>query len=186
MTLCKKKAFTLVEILVAAGVTAIFLGMAVSMFIGFGKNFSAGEGSAVLMQECALFVARLRNDLNNAVKDNTNSFITIDENQIKLNVYDSEEGKVKPVIYSAVAQANGYYNMTRRVANGSSRPIVNGKIASFSWQLKEEVISTGTPPIKSIKRYGVEIDLKMGSSDLKNKSFDFKTIIYPIRVNKMR
>ncbi len=182
MIISKKKAFTLVEILVAASVTAIFLGMAISLFMGLSKNFSASEGSAVLMQECALFVARLRNDLNNAVKPKEGDFITIDKNQIKFNVYDSEEGKVKPVIYSAVLKSNNYYNITRRIANGSERSIVNGKIASFSWSLKEDIISEEKP---TIKRLGVEIDLNMGSSDLKNKSFYFKTVIYPVRANKM-
>ena len=182
MTIFKKKAFTLVEILIAASVTAVFLGMAISLFLGLSKNFSASEGSAVLMQECALFVARLRNDLNNAVKPKEGTFITIDENHISFNVYDSADGNVKPVIYSAVLQKNSYYNITRRVGNGSDRPIVNGKIASFNWQLNEEIISSDKPVII---RSGVKIDLKMGSSDLKNKSFDFKTVIYPVRANKM-
>ena len=183
MIISNKKAFTLVEILVAAGVSAVFLGMVISLFMGFSKSFSAGEGSAVLMQECALFTARLRNDMNNSVMPKDGNYMTIDENQIKFTVYDSQDGVVKPVIYSAVPQANGYYNMTRRIANGKAHPIVKGKIASFSWKLNEETISTGATPIK---RLGLEICLKMGSSDLKNKSFDFKTTIYPVRANKMR
>ncbi len=183
MTVFNKRAYTLVEIMIAAGVTAVFLGMAISLFMGFSKNFSAGEGSAILMQDCALFVARLRNDLNNAVKTKGIEFITLDENHIKFNVYDSEEGKIKPVIYTAVPLAGGYYNMTRRIANGSERPIVKGKIASYKWRLQEDIISKSAP---IIKRLGVEIVLKMGSPDLKNKSFDFKTIIYPVRANKMQ
>ena len=183
MIISNRKAFTLVEILVAAGVSAVFLSMVISLFLGFSRSFSAGEGSAVLMQECALFTARLRNDLNNGVMPKVGSFMTIDENQIKFNVYDSLDGEVKPVIYSAVLQANGYYNMTRRIANGQAHPIVNGKIASFSWKINEDTIPTGATPIK---RLGLEICLKMGSSDLKNKSFDFKTTIYPVRANKMR
>ena len=183
MIVFKKKAFTLVEILIAAAVSAVFLGMAISLFLGFSKNFSAGEGSAVLMQECALFIARLRNDMNNAVKLKGSEFMTIDENQIKFDIYDSQDGKVKPVIYNAVKQADKYYNMTRRIGNGSSKTLIKGKIASYSWQLINESIPTGATPVK---RLGFEINLKMGSPDLKNKSFDFKTIIFPVRVNKIQ
>ena len=178
-----RKAFTLVEILVAASVSAIFLGMVITLFVGFSRNFSSGEGAAVLMQECALFTARLRNDMNNAVMPKDNNFMFIDGNQIKFNVYDSEDGVVKPVIYSAVLQPNGFYNMTRRIANGQAHTVVNGKIASYSWHLNNDIIPTGATPIK---RIGLEICLKMGSSELKNKSFDFKTTIYPVRANKMQ
>ena len=157
MTISDRKAFTLVEILVAAGVSAVFLGMVISLFMGFSKSFS--------------------------VMPKDGNYMTIDENQIKFNVYDSQDGVVKPIIYSAVLQTNGYYNMTRRIANGKAHTIVKGKIASFSWKLNEESISTGATPVK---RLGLEINLKMGSSDLKNKSFDFKTTFYPVRANKMR
>lgn len=177
----KKKAFTLVEIIIAAGVSAIFLAMAVNLFISFSKNFSAGEGSAILMQECALFVARLRNDLNNAVKQNKDGFIEIDKNYIKFNIYDSGDGSIKPVIYTAVPKGNGYFNISRRIANGSEKFLVNGKVASYSWHLNEETIQTGATPII---RSGIALSLKMGSSELKNKSFDFKTTIYPVRINK--
>jgi Tfp pilus assembly protein PilE len=183
MILFKRRAFTLIEIIVAAGVTAIFLGMAVTLFLRFSKMFSAGEGSAVLMQDCALFVARLRNDLNNAVKPKEGEFIEIDKTNIKFNVYDSEEGKVKPIIYTAIPQADGFYNISRRIANGSEKLIVKGKIAAYSWSLNVDSIPTGATPIK---RLGLVLDLKMGSSDLKNKSFDFKTTIYPVRYNKMQ
>lgn len=176
-----KKAFTLVEILVAAGVTAIFLGMAVTLFMRFSKNFSAGEGSAVLMQECSLFTARLRNDLNNAVKNKTGNFITVDETQLMFNIYDSEDGKIRSVIYSAVPQGNGYFNMTRRLDNNDAHLLVRGKVASYSWRLNEELIPTGATPVK---RLGLALSLKMGAADLKNKSFDFRTVIYPVRVNK--
>lgn len=176
-----KKAFTLVEIMVAAGVTTVFLGMAITLFMRFSKSFSAGEGSAVLMQECALFTARLRTDLNNAVKTQKDKFITVDENQIMFDIYDSEDGRTKSVIYTAVPQSNGYYNMTRRLNNGEAHPIVKGKVASYSWHLNEELIPTGGTPIK---RVGLALSLNMGSNELKNKSFDFKTVIYPVRINK--
>ncbi len=182
MIISNKRAFTLVEILIAAGVSVVFLGMAVTLFIGFSRSFSAGEGSAVLMQECALFTSRLRNDLNNAIMPQDRNFMTFVENQIKFNVYDSEDGVVKPVIYSAVRQSNGFYNITRKIANGAAHPIVKGKISSFNWSLIEDVIPTGATPVK---RLGFELSLKMGSSDMKNKSFDFKTTIYPVRANKM-
>ena len=176
-----KKAFTLVEILVAAGVTAVFLGMAVTLFMRFSKNFSAGEGSAVLMQECSLFTARLRNDLNNAIKPPNGDFITVDETQLMFNIYDSEDGKVRSVIYSAVPQTDGYFNMTRRLDNNEAHPIIKGKVASYSWHLNEELIPTGATPVK---RIGLALSLNMGAADMKNKSFDFKTVIYPVRANK--
>lgn len=176
-----KKAFTLVEIMIAAGVTAIFLGMAITLFLRFSQNFSAGEGSAVLMQECALFTARLRNDLNNAIKPKNSDFITLDETQLMFNIYDSDDGKTRSVIYSAAPLKNGYYNLSRRLDNNEPHLIVKGKVSSYSWKLNEELIPTGATPIK---RIGLELHLKMGANELKNKSFDFKTVIYPVRVNK--
>ena len=176
-----RKAFTLVEILVAAGVTAIFLGMAITLFTGFSKSFSAGEGSAVLMQECSLFTARLRNDLNNAIKTQDSNFITLDETQLMFSIYDSEDGRIRNVIYSAILQKDGYFNISRRLDNNEPHLLIKGRVASYSWHLNEESIPTGATPIK---RVGLALELKMGSSDIKNKSFDFKTVIYPVRLNK--
>ena len=181
ITFKNKKAFTLVEILIASAVTVIFLGMAISMFMRFSSYFSAGEGSAALMQECALFTARLRNDMNNAVRSQNGHGITIDGGQIMFNVYDSEEGRLKPVIYSAIPVQGGYYNMTRRIANEDSHTIVKGNVASFSWHLLEESIPTGATPVK---RIGLELYLNMGSPTMKNKSFEYRTIIFPVRINR--
>ena len=178
----KKKAFTLVEILMAAGVTAIFLTMAITLFVRFSKNFSVSEGSSGLMQDCAIFVARLRNDLNNAVKTK-DGFISVDENQVKFNIYDSGDGSIKPVIYSATKQSNGYYSMGRRIGNGANHILVNGKVASFKWKLNEEVIPTEATPFK---RCGFELSIEMGQSDSKSKPYAFKVVIYPTRLNKMQ
>lgn len=177
-----KKGYTLVEILIASAVSVVFLGMAISLFMQFTKSFSSGESSVILMQNCALFTARLRNDMNNAVKaKNGEAFMVLDEKQLLFNIYDSSDGSIKPVVYTAVPQSNGYFDITRRIGNKESSNIVKGKIASYAWALKEEIIPTKASPIK---RFGLELNLKMGSNDLKNKSFDFKTVIYPVRVNR--
>ena len=178
----KRKAFTLVEILVAAGVTAVFLTMAITLFMRYNKFYSIRHSSAGLMQDCAIFVSRLRNDLNNAVKTE-HDFMTIDEKQVKFSIYDSGDGKIKPVIYSAIQQSDGYYSMARRIGNGSNHILVDDKVASVSWRLNEETIKTEASPVK---RYGLELQIVMGSKELNKQSSEFKTVIYPVRLNKMQ
>ena len=178
-----KKAFTLVEILIAAGVTAVFLTMAITLFTRYNKFYSSRQGSAGLMQDCAIFVSRLRNDLNNAVKTKEGEFLTIDEKQVKFIIYDSGDGTTKPVIYSAIQQPDGYYSMARRIGNGANHILVDDKVASYSWRLNEETIPTEASPIK---RWGFELTIKLGSKDLKNQSQEFKIVLYPVRLNKMQ
>ncbi len=178
----RKKAFTLVEVLIAAGVTAVFLTMAITLFTRYNQYYSIRQSSAGLMQDCAIFVSRLRNDLNNAVKT-SDEYLTIDEKQVKFDIYDSGDGKVKPVIYSMVQQPDGYYSMARRIGNGSNHIIIDKKIASLSWHLKEETIPTDASPFK---RVGLELQINMGSKELKGKSYAFKVVLYPVRINKMR
>ena len=74
-----KTGFTLIEILVVCGISVVFLTTAIMLLTNFRQGFSRSENTAVLMQESALFLARLRTDLNNAVLTTGGAAGTIDK-----------------------------------------------------------------------------------------------------------
>ncbi|HNS08457.1 MAG TPA: prepilin-type N-terminal cleavage/methylation domain-containing protein, partial [Candidatus Ozemobacteraceae bacterium] len=101
----KRPGFTLTEILVVCGVSAVFLGTAIMLFTNFRQGYSRSENVAVLMQESALFIARLRTDLNNAVLSgpgggNIEQQLQAFPDHLTFNIYSSRHGRILPVVYN--------------------------------------------------------------------------------------
>lgn len=176
--------FTLVEILVVCGVSAVFLGTAIMLFTNFRQGYSRSENVAVLMQESALFLARLRTDMNNAVLSGPASDflrqIQAEPNQLNFNVYSSRHGRIQPVVYRYVAAPAGG-QISRREANESERVLIKDHVASFSWQVQLERFATAG---SGTFRLSLAIDLQMKTSSGKEKPFAIKTTIFPARLNR--
>lgn len=186
MKAINKKAFTLIEILIVCGVTAVFLATAISVFSNFRLGYSRSESSAIHLQNTALFVAKLRNDLNNAVinpslttQNQTNQFETTDEN-LSFMVYDNKAGQVTPVSYSLSGEP-GKQTLRRRLGNDSDKILIRNNVASLSWKTEIETFSG-----KASGTFRLCLNLKILLKDKKNKEkpFSFNTRIFPARLNK--
>lgn len=182
----KKTGFTLVEILVVCGISVVFLGTAIMLMTNFQQGFSRSENTAILMQESALFIAKLRTDLNNAVLATGGMSGTLDKqilalpNQLSFNVYSSQHGKILPVIYSYEAATNGG-TIKRKEANDAEKPLISNYVASLAWQLQIERFAT---PGSGTFRISVALDLQLKVASGKEKPFAIKTSIFPARLNR--
>ncbi|PKL42348.1 MAG: hypothetical protein CVV41_14505 [Candidatus Riflebacteria bacterium HGW-Riflebacteria-1] len=181
-------AFTLVEILVVCGIASVFLATAVMLFTNFRRGFSRSEGTAILMQEGALFVARLRNDLNNAilvpvVAGNNESQLNSTPDHLSFSVYSSREAKALPVIYRYQPSESGG-SLFRREGNDSERVLIKDRVASLTWQtelerfVEPDSTSSGTVRLS----IGLDIQLKMPTGS--ERPFLLKTSIFPARLNR--
>ena len=181
-----KKAFTLIEIIIASAVFAVVLTAIFSFYNFFMKSYSSGESTAILLQDSALFFATLRNDLNNAVieniteKINPNEIIISDETQIIIPAYNNTSGKVETVIYELVKQKNENI-IVRKTYNNLPKKII-GNVASISWQV--ECDNYNARP-KNINRICVSVSLSCNmKKKTNNNEFKLKTNIFPARLNK--
>lgn len=181
-------AFTLVEILIVCGLASVFLGTAIMLFTNFRRGFSRSEGTAILMQEGALFVARLRTDLNNAVlvpdsSGGSSTQLNAAADSLNLMVYNSHDGKAQPVFYRYHADENGG-SIFRRENSESERELIKGHIASLTWQTNlERFVVPGSDSSGTIRlSIGLDIQLRIKSGS--EKPFSLKTAIFPARLNR--
>ncbi len=176
--------FTLTEILVVCAVSATFLATAIMLFTNFRQGYSRSENVAVLMQESALFLARLRTDLNNAVLSGPSADflrqIQAAPDQLSFNVYSSRHGRIQPVVYNYAALPDGG-RLSRREANEGERVLIKDHVASLTWQVQLERFAT---PGSGTFRIGLAIDLQLKASLGKEKPFAIKTTIFPARLNR--
>lgn len=186
MKIFNTKAFTLVEILVVCGIATVFLGVAIMLLTNFSQGFSRSENTAVLMQESALFIARLRTDLNNAVLTGNLDMVPMEKqlsasaNKLQFQVYSSVDGKTIPITYTYEPQTRGG-NLLRQEANGSNRVLIKDHVASLSWQTELEKFST---PGSGTFRLSIALSLQLKVDSGKEKPFELKTSIFPARMNR--
>ncbi len=185
MKIFKIRGFTLPEILVVCGVSAVFLGAAVMLFTNFRQGFSRSENVAVLMQESALFIARLRTDLNNAVLSGPGTG-SIDQQiqalpeRLTFNVYSSRHGRILPVSYRYSPDAKGG-SISRREADDGEKILIRNHVASLAWQMQlERFPTTGSGTF----RISVGLDLQLKTATGQEKPFAIKTAIFPARLNR--
>jgi Tfp pilus assembly protein PilE len=189
MKTCKTShGFTLVEIIVVCGIVTIFLGTAIMLFTNFRRGYSRSEGNAALMQDGALFLARLRTDLNNAVlvPDTSGSSnpaqLSTTANQLSFMVYSSREARALPVIYRYQAAAAGG-TIFRKEGDDNERALIKDRVASLTWQTDLERYlepegGSGTVRLS----IALALELKMKQND--EKAFPLKVSIFPARLNR--
>ncbi len=189
MKICKKnKAFTLIEIIVVCGIASVFLGTAIMLFTNFRRGYSRSEGTAVLMQEGALLVARLRTDLNSAViapdtSGSNQAQLKTTADQLSFMLYNSRDAKILPIVYR-YQSTDGGGSIYRREGSEDERELIKDHVASLTWFtelerfIEQEIPGSGTLRIS----IDLALQLKMKSSD--EKSFVLKTSIFPARLNR--
>lgn len=186
MNRINKQGFTLVEILVVFGVIAVFLGTAISVFTNFRQGYSRSESGAILLQDAAMFLAQLRNDLNNAVIDSgapaqrVDQQFLVEPGQLRFKVYDNREGKVVPAVYRIVSGKNGG-EMLRKLGISTEKGLIKNSVASISWYPEVEHFSgkaSGT------MRLSLVVKLSLKTPGGKEKPFELNTRIFPARLNR--
>jgi prepilin-type N-terminal cleavage/methylation domain-containing protein len=179
-----KNAFTLIEILVACAVVALFVGTVISLFVNFRRSYSKSESSAILLQETALFLARLRNDMNNAVIDPAaaDAGLQFDAtaDQLSFKVYDNRSGKIYPVVYRVLGD-NEKRDLLRRLGNENEKPIVRNNVASISWETEIERFAG---PASGTIRVCLNLKVTLKNVRGSEKPFEIKTRIFPARLNR--
>jgi prepilin-type N-terminal cleavage/methylation domain-containing protein len=181
-----KKGFTLVELVVAAAVSATLLTVLVMLLTNFRAGYSKSEASGILLQETVIFIAKLRTDLNNAVLVQNNLELGFEdqlfssENQLVFNTYNSAKGLVEPVVYATQSTEQGRV-ITRKEGNEAERVIVKNKVASISWPIILDTYPTKPLPTKRVR---IELSLTLEALNQANKAFHVKTNLFPVRLNK--
>lgn len=183
----KKRAFTLVELIIATAILAVVMTSIITVLVNFMRNYGKSESSGILLQESALFLASLRNDLNNAVLEgdnintNLNNIIVIsNDNILRIPVYNNASGKVEQVFYEIEETKSGY-NILRRVNNNNVKRIASN-IATITWKLEHD--SFIAKP-KNIIRYNILLDAEFNNNKEKSgSSLKLKTAVFPARLNR--
>jgi len=180
------RAFTLVEILVVCGIVTVFLGMAIMIFTNFRRGFSRSENTAILMQESALFLARLRTDLNNAVLTGDSAAVPLEKQlnstpeRLQFLVYSSQAGKTLPITYTFRPGHTGG-SIYRKESGSSERQLIKEHVASLTWDAEIEKFAT---PGSGTLRLSINLDLHLKADSGSEKPFRIKTSIFPARMNK--
>lgn len=182
-----RKAFTLVELIVATAILAVVMTSIVTVIVNFTRNYGKSESSGILLQESALFLARLRTDMNNAVVEGNvasigknGALIYVDSKQLRFPVYSSTSGRIEHVVYE-IEQSRTGYSVTRKTANDNIQKIADN-IATVTWKLENDVIPLKPKPIE---RYSLYLDMEFSlKKDNSGNSFKLKTRIFPARLNR--
>lgn len=181
---------TFVEIMVAAALAVLVVGGLIFAFMQFRRGFEKGEGSAVVLQEGAFFIALLRNDLINAVSDKSlppdrwhDATMTVAPNQISFMVFRDDAGNTEKVVYAYSPRPEGG-SLTRAQGTGRTKTLVDKHIASLSWSLGEEMVSgIGS----GVRRLWLNLDLSLGGqgkAGMTSKPVVLSTKLFPVRLNR--
>ena len=187
--LTNKIGFTLVEILVVSLLVTTFIGSGIMIMSNFRRSYSKSESSAILMQEAAIFSAKIRNDLNNAILDPTapdrspKNQIYISGDQLSFKAYNSSSGKSEPIVYS-VEKTGNQLSIMRKAGLKPAAAVIKNKVASITWKLEQE---TFTGNASGVIRLGVSLDLILADPKKQNnkRQFQLTTRIFPARLNKI-
>ncbi len=176
---------TLVEILIVVVIAVLFIGTLTTVFSGFRRSFAKGEESTAVIQEGGFFLAHLRNDLINAVLPkglnpaDWQQAITADQHSLSFSLYADAQGTIETVTYSTDGTS-----LKRLGKYGSVKPMIEGRIASLSWQTGWEVIPTGG---SGTRRLWVELSMLLGGQGkpgMTSKQLQLRTRLFPARLNR--
>ena len=186
MNRINKTGFTLVEILVVCGVVSIFLAIAISVFSNFRRGYSRSESGAILLQDAAMFLAQLRNDMNNAVIDpgsgpgEADQHFVVEPGLLRFKIYDNREGKIVSVVYRVSDEKDGG-DLFRKSGLNSEKNLIRNNVASISWSPELESFAgkaSGTMRLSLV----VKMNLKTTRGN--EKPFEMNTRIFPARLNR--
>lgn len=172
--------------MVVCGVVTLFLGTAISLFSNFRQGYSKSENSAILLQDGAMFLAQLRNDLNNAVLDpslppeKADLQIETVPSQLSFKIYDNRAGKIVPVSYN-ISGKKSHSNLSRKIGNQNEKILIKNCVASLTWKT---VFESFSGKASGTIRLSVEIHTQLQTEKGKEKPFEIHTKIFPARLNR--
>lgn len=185
-----RRGLTLVEILVASGLLIMVGGGLIYAFIQFRRGYEKGEGSAVVLQEAALLLGSLRNDLINAVLDKNappgrwqDAALVVTPDRVSFLVFSDAQGRTERVTYAFTPGPNGG-SISRALGTKTPRPLVQNRVASLAWQLGEE---TAPGPGSGTRRIWLDLRLTLGGQGrpgLTSRPAIIATKLFPVRLNR--
>jgi len=183
------RGFTLVEMLVVMAIATLLIGGIVLLLTQFRRGFSKGEETGVALQEAGMFLAMLRNDLINAVPDPTlppekrQESVRATPTGISFPVYTGERDRTARITYS-YQPADTRGSISRAVDGGRPRTLVNGRVASLTWEVCTEQI-TATGPGSGTKRIWIDVHARIGGqgkAGVKGREIVLTTKLFPARL----
>ncbi|HNW34055.1 MAG TPA: prepilin-type N-terminal cleavage/methylation domain-containing protein [Candidatus Ozemobacteraceae bacterium] len=185
----RSRGFTLVEMLVVIALATTIIGGITLLMTQFRRSFSKGEETGVTLQEGGMFLALLRNDLVNAVFDKRLSpdrwreAIKITPERLAMTVYTGESDQTTLVEY-LYEPGSGKGSISRSAGGSRPRTLVNGRIASLSWELATEEIG-GSPTASGTPFLWINLQARFGGQDkagVKGKELVLSTKLFPARL----
>lgn len=175
----RHQGFTLVEGVLASGLTVVLIGCLIVVLIQFQRGFSQGEEAAVVLNEAGCFLSFLRYDLVNAVgptdSDRTDwrRYLRVTRDSISFNIFSDTAGSMQPIEYVFESSPTG--GTILRAQGPNRRILVDHHIASLTWQLETDVATS--PEIASGYR---QLWLSIHMSTFGHTKFNGRTKEVPI------
>jgi len=185
------RGFTLVEMLVVIALATVIIGGVILLMTQFRRSFSKGEETGIILQEGGMFLALLRSDLVNAVFDKRLSpdrwreAIKITPERLTMLVYTGENDQTTSVEY-LYEPGSGKGSISRSAGGSRPRTIVNGRIASLSWELGTEEVG-GSSAGSGTRFLWVALQARFGGqgkAGVKGKELIISTKLFPAHLIK--
>lgn len=186
----KRHGFTLIEGLLAGGLSVVLIGCLVVILIQFQRGFSKGEEAASVLNEAGCFLSFLRYDLINAVcptrSDQTSweRHVNVSPNMISFSIYSDDDGTIVPVAYVYEKSSSG--GTIRRVQGAHRRTLIDQHVASLTWFLETDV-ATAPGLASEYRQIWISVDMsvfghtKFGGN---TKEVSLETKIFPTRLHR--
>ena len=175
----------MVEILIVVVIAVLFIGTLMSLFTQFRRSFAKGEESTTVIQEGGFFLAHLRNDLINAVvpaglaANDWYKAIVARPDSLEFSLYRDAEGNIDTVTYQFADKS-----VKRVLSSAGAKVLVEGHLASLSWNVGSEVIPSGG---SGTRRLWVDLSVLLGGQGkpgVTSKPLIIRTRLFPARLNR--
>ena len=166
-TTARNCGLSLVELLIAAAIGVLLLGLVYILSRNLTAGFRKGEETSKALQQTRLFIGTLRRDLANAAKvlepgdeDWRNALIANDR-FVRLFVHEAAGGiaRVRYLFEPPPAGTTGG-SIVREVEGQGSRTLVEGLVATLSWTIGAEEVPLAHGVIG--KRIWLDLALSVG------------------------
>ncbi|NLM16324.1 MAG: type II secretion system protein [Candidatus Riflebacteria bacterium] len=179
----KNKAFTLTELLVTVAITGILMTTLYSLFSAMTRNYSKQESSNKALQETSLFMAQLRQDINNAIFYDSllpqETQFSSENGELNFKIYDNHTGNTEEIFYKVIQSGNEIKVI--RTFQHKEKAFETESFESLQMDFKfSEKQTEGEETLYS----PLALHVQLKAVQKKGKDFIFNTYLVPIRANR--